>query len=65
MYSKEELAQLAGNAKNCGEFEADTATAADPGTNNAGLFQRLINLNPASDAKKLSAFTRTQISAKE
>jgi hypothetical protein len=47
MYSNEELAQPVGNAKIRGEFDTDAATAVDPNTNEAVLFQRLIDLNSA------------------
>jgi hypothetical protein len=37
----EELAQAVGNARICGEFDMDAATAGDQNTNGVGLFQRL------------------------
>src|SRR5437016_11693695 len=47
MYSKEQLAQPVGKAKIRGEFDTDVATAADPNTDEAVLFQRLADLNSA------------------
>jgi hypothetical protein len=44
---EDELAQPVGDAKICGEFDSDAATAVDPNTNGAGAFQCLIHSNPA------------------
>jgi hypothetical protein len=41
----EKLAQPLGNAKICGEFDRDAATAADPNPKDEGPFQRLADLN--------------------
>ena len=46
----EELAQPVGNAKICGEFDMDAATAGDQNTNGGGLFQRL---GPSWQTKRL------------